>query len=62
MGTRKKKPCARDGDYTAKAQVDLILLLDLLRHYAITPALQAKICPSVVGFDYSNVGIMDLLD
>ena len=25
MGTRKKKPCARDGDYSVKAQVDLIL-------------------------------------
>ena len=59
MGTRKKKPCARDGDYPAKAQVDLILGL---RHYAITTALQAKICPGVVGFDYSNVGILDLLD
>lgn len=59
MGTRKKKPCARDGDYTGKAQVGLILRL---RHYAITPALQAKICPGVLLFDYSNVGIMDLLD
>ena len=59
MGTRKKKPCARDGDYPAKAQVDLILWL---RHYAITTALQAKICLCVVGFDYSDVGVMDLLD
>ena len=59
MGTRKKKPYARDGDYSAKAQVDLILQL---RHYAITTTLQAKICRGVVGFDYSNVRIMDLLD
>lgn len=59
MGMRKKKSCARDGDYTGKAQVGLILRL---RHYAITPALQAKICPGVLLFDYSNVGIMDLLD
>ena len=59
MGTKKKKPCVRDGDYTAKAQVDFILWL---RHYAITPALQAKICPGVIGFDCSSVGIMDLLD
>lgn len=59
MGTRKKKPCARDGDYTAKAQVGFILRL---RHNAITTALQAKICRRVVGFDYSNLRIMDLLD
>ena len=59
MATRKKKPCARDGDRSAKAQVDFILRL---RHHAITTALQAKICCSVVGFDYSNVRIMDILD
>ena len=59
MGTRKKKPSVRDGDYSAKAQVDLILRL---RRYAITTALQAKVCRRVVGFDYSDVRIMDLLD
>lgn len=59
MGTRKKKPCARDGDYSVKAQVDLILRQ---RRYAITTALQAKICRGVVGFDYSNVRVVDLLD
>jgi len=59
MGTRKKKPSARDGDYSAKAQVELILRL---RHHAITTALQAKVCRGVVGFDYSDVRIMDLLD
>lgn len=59
MGRRKKKSCARDGVYSAKAQVDLILWL---RNYAITTALQAKICRGVVGFGYSSVRVMDLLD
>lgn len=60
MGARKNELCARDGDHTtAEAQVGFVLRL---KHNAINTALQAKICCLHVGFDYNNVGVMDLLD
>ena len=59
MGARRKTISSRDGDHTAAAQVGFILRL---RSYAINAALQAKARCLLVGFDYSNVGVMDLLD
>jgi len=59
IALRKDQFCVRDGDLAIKAQIGFEVRL---RNYAITAALQAKICRVSVSFDYNPVSNMDLLD